>query len=210
MRKNSFLEVQQWIPHILQVIKKEIRKEGKALGAKLKMGSFEEIAALYEKELLAGNEDLADWVVHSWVFKHGDVYQYFADRLAAINPNFTELEALTEMEADQVLAGSVERFGATTVYLFSKLNGVVFSEERFAQLAQAAREETGTNKQQEEEKSARESYEQIVARLMQEKSRMQEKYEDKIAGVQRKYSTDVEALKKQIRSLQQQIAHARQ
>lgn len=40
---------------------------------------------------------------------------------------------------------------------------------------------------------------------MQEKARLQDKYEDKLAGVQRKYMTDVEALKKQIRSLQQQL-----
>jgi phage host-nuclease inhibitor protein Gam len=61
-------------------------------------------------------------------------------------------------------------------------------------------------KQQEQEaKSVAESHEQVVARLVREKERLQEKYEDKLVGVQRKYQTDVEALKRQIRSLQQQL-----
>jgi hypothetical protein len=204
-KKNCFLILQPWIPQILQAIKKVIKKEEK----KAKLIPFEELEVLYTQQLLEGNEELAEWVINAWVFKHADVYRHFAERLSRINPNFSELVLLTEEEADQVLEGAIDRFGATAVYLFSRLNGVVFSEGRLQQLERAAHAEMHQNKKNEEEKRAQESQEQIVARLISEKQRLQEKYEDKLAGVQRKYATDVEALKKQIRSLQKQLQHAR-
>lgn len=50
---------------------------------------------------------------------------------------------------------------------------------------------------------------QSIAKILEhhqrEVSRLNEKYESKLAGVQKKYAIDTEALKKQIRALQQRL-----
>lgn len=215
MQSNAFVHVQPWLDHILQCIKKDIKTDhlpGDRSFYKSHFGNRpqnkltqEEIFAAYEKDLLAGNQDLMEWVVNHWVFKHGDLYQHFADRLSKINPNFQEIQNLTDAQAEQILAGAAETFGVTPTYLFARLNGVVFSETIFNRLHQAALQETQARVQAQEQKEQTESIEQLHSKYQRELSRMQEKYEDKIAGVQRKYNTDVEALKKQIRSLQLQL-----
>lgn len=215
MEKNPFNYVQPWISQILESIKKEIRRDH--LGSdrhfhKTHFGtnplskiSFEEIVSVYERELLEGREELVAWVINAWVFKHGDLYKHFAERLSEVSPSFSELVSLTEEQEKRVLDGAVERFGVTNVYLFSRLNGVVFSDLLFDRLYQEAFRARENGKKEEQEREVQEAHEQMVARLMSEKTRIQERYEDRLAGVQRKYTTDIEALKKQIRSLQQQL-----
>ena len=215
MEMNSFILVRPWMQQILNSIKKDIKTDhlpadksfykahfGNRPQNKL---SLEEIFSVYEKELIAGNADLSEWVVNRWVFKHGDVYRHFADRLSAINPHFQEIQSITDAQAEQILAGAVETFGATAVYIFSRLNGVVFSNAIFDRLHQAAIKETQSKQVEQEQRQADESIEQLTLRHQREVSRLQERYEDKLAGVQRKYSADVQALKNQIRALQQRV-----
>lgn len=165
----------------------------------------EEIFAVYEKELLAGNPELCEWAVNRWVFRHGDIYRYFADRLSGIDPDFQKIESIEDGQAEAIISPAIESFGATATYLFSRLNGVVFSSRIFERLHQAALKETEMKRASEEQKILDESIDQMKARHQRELGRLQEKYEDKLAGVQRKYANDVEALKKQIRSLQQRV-----
>ncbi len=215
MKMNSFTYVRPWMEQILQVIKKDIKTDhlpGDKSFYKTHFGNRpqnkltqEEIFATYEKELLAGNEDLSEWVINRWVFKYGDIYRHFAERLGAVNPNFQEIQSLSDAEADMVLAGAQEKFGSAETYIFARLNGVVFSDSVFDRLNQVALQETQSKTQMQEQKNEQESFEQLNARHQREVSRLQEKYEDKLSGIQRKYTSDVEALKKQIRSLQQQI-----
>ncbi len=215
MEMNSFAHVRPWMQQILNSIKKDIKTDhlpkdktfykahfGNQPQNKL---SLEEIFSVYEKELIAGNAELCEWVVNRWVFKHGDVYRHFADRLTAINPHFQEIQSLTDAQAEQILAGAVESFGSTDVCIFSRLNGVVFSDAVFERLHQAALKETQSKQAELEQKQADESIEQLTLQHQRELSRLQERYEDKLAGVQRKYNTDVEALKNQIRALQQRV-----
>lgn len=217
MEINSFTHVRPWMEHILSSIKKDIKTEHLPKDKSFYKTHFgnrplnkltqEEIFAAYEKELLQGNPDLSEWVVNHWVFKNGDLYRHFAERLSAINPNFQEIQFLTSEQAGAVLAGTEEKFGAAATYIFARLNGVVFSDEIFDLLYQAAIQETESQKRAQEQKNEQESMDQLHARHQRELSRLQEKFEDKIFGIQRKYSADVDALKKQIRSLQQQIHH---
>jgi hypothetical protein len=213
MQTNSFTQIHPWIKEILTEIKKEIKTDhlqndpvfcrahfGNRPIQKLTM---DEILHVYEKELLSGNEPLSEWVVNRWVFKHGEVYKFFVERLSSINPEFQEITSLTEAEADQVLSGADALFGDEAVYLFSKLNRVVFPDAIFQRLFIAAQTAQKKNAHIKETQQEQESYEKLIERQEREMSRLKEKYEDKLAGVQRKYATDVEALKKQIRALQQ-------
>lgn len=214
MQKKTFITIQPWIGQILQEIKKDIKTEHlpadkhfykEHFGSRpLNRLTSEEINAVYEKELLAGNENLSEWVVNRWVFKHGDIYQFFAEELSKINPNFQEIELIPDADAESMLARA-KSFGAQSIYLFAELNEVVFSQKFFEQLRLAAEEERKDLREQEEKKGAQESLEQLLERTKREMARLQERYETKLAGVQRKYQTDVDALKKQIRSLQQKL-----
>ncbi len=215
MQNNPFTLVQPWMTQILHAIKKDIKTDHLSadkifykthFGSRpLKKITQDEIFEVYEKELLAGEEQLVEWAVNRWVFKNGDLYQHFAKRLAAINPEFSEITSLTESESEQVLEGAAENFGAMNAFLFSRINGVVFPEATFERLQAAAEKELQNEQAEAKKESAQESLEKELERYKREASRVKEKYEDKLSGVQRKYQTDTEALKKQIRSLQQRL-----
>ncbi len=219
MKKNPFISLQPWMGQILHAIRKDIKNDHLAVDKvfyKTHFGSrplnrldIEEIFSVYERELLKGDqEELVEWAINRWVFKHGDVYRHFADRLAKINSNFQEISSLTESESMQVLEGAAASFGALTVYLFSALNSVVFPETIFERMRKEAVSEQEFLKEQESHAAEKESLEQLKTRYERETRRLQEKYEDRLNGVQRKYAIDVEALKKQIRSMQQKLSLA--
>ncbi len=209
--QNQFQTLRNWTTEVFNSIKKDLRNDHLPadLGfyktyfgnRPLKGLTTEEIFAAYEKELLQGNEQIAAFVVNRWVFKHGDLYKHFADRLSAINPDFDEIQQLTDEQAEQVLEGAVENFGIIPTFLFTVLNGVVFPQgmlERLEVLASEAR-----RAQDVEESTAQEmqSLEKILASHQRELARLQ----DKIDGVQKKYARDTEALKKQVKALQKRL-----
>lgn len=210
---NPFQFLQPWVPQILNVIKKEIKTEHLPnspvfyrahFGSKpLNRLTTEEICAAYEKELLGGNQELVEWVINRWVFKHGDMYNHFAQRLTEIHPNFEEIKQITEGQAEYILDGAKEVFGPVNLYLFSVLNGVVFPEVIITRLKAAAEEAALLAQQSGQPKT--ETLEEMVARYQKEIVRIEEKCDHKIAGVMKKYTTDIEALKKQVRSLQQRL-----
>lgn len=212
--KNQFQALQNWTLEVLNTIKKDIKSDHLHTDPVFYRTYFgnrpqnrltsEEIFAAYEKELIQGNEDLAEWVVNRWVFKHGDLYQHFAERLSQVNPNFEQITQLSDAEADAILDGAAEKYGAIPTYLFSILNGVVFPEAVLQRLSQAAEVEKASRDKQEEADAQQQSLEKIIAAHQREINRLN----DKITGVQNKYSKDTESLKKQIKTLQQKL-HAR-
>ena len=143
-----FQTVEPWIFQILGEIKKDIKTEH--LGSdpvfyRMYFGNrpqnrltAEEIFEGYAKELLKGNEELSEWVVNRWVFKHGDLYRHFADGLSEVNPEFGAIKELSAEESEEILEGAGEVFGAVDVYLFSVLNGVVFPKAVLERLRRAA------------------------------------------------------------------------
>lgn len=212
--QNKFLSIQPWLGELLESIKRELRMEHLAKSPAFFKAHFgnrplnrisgEEIVQVYEKNLVAGDAELADWIVNRWVFKHGDIYAHFAKGLEAIDPNYDTLKTLSEEQSEQILQGTKEKFGATAVYLFSILNEVVFPASIFDRLRSLAERERCASLQpqvdQEEAfpKEIKAHYEQTIAKL-------QEKWEGKMAGVMKKYSQDIDALKAQIRALQKRL-----
>ena len=212
--KNQFQTLQNWTHEIFNAIKKDIKSDHLHTDPVFYRTYFgnrpqnrltsEEIFAAYEKELLKGNDELAEWVVNRWVFKHGDLYQHFVQRLERINPEFDQIQHLTKEESESVLEGAIESFGAIPTFLFSLLNGVVFPADVLERLRKAADAEKVSQKDEAEKNDKQEDLEKVVAAHQREIARLN----DKIAGVQRKYTNDTEALKKQVKALQQKV-HAR-
>ncbi|MBS0625862.1 MAG: hypothetical protein JSS32_07420 [Verrucomicrobia bacterium] len=211
---NKFETLRPWLKDILSSIKRDIKADylpADKIFYRAHFGnrplnrlSADEIYAAFEKELLAGNESLAEWVVNHWVFQHGELYDHFAEQLSQINPEFDEVKELTEAQTTKILAGT-EAFGAIQTYLFSVLNAVVFPASTFEKLRQAAILEKSQREEAEASQSAKESLEQTIEIQQREIARLQDKCESKVAGVLKKYTTDTEALKKQIKALQQKL-----
>ncbi len=209
---TKYHALQPFLEEILGSIRKDIKTDylpGSAAFYRSQFGSrpisrltSEEINAVFVKELLAGNEDMSEWVVNRWVFKHGEVYSHFAERLAAVNPNFDAIDSLSIEESRKILAGTKEAFGAKSIYFFAMLNGVVFPESIFAELRMDAETEEAKQKVEEATTNERLELAKILERHEREIARITDKYEQKLAGVLKKYTTDIEALKAQVRALQ--------
>ncbi|MBU6383837.1 MAG: hypothetical protein KGR16_05935 [Verrucomicrobia bacterium] len=206
--ENQFLPLKNWMHVVLNAIKKDIKSEHLGSDPEFYRAYFgnrpqnrlttEEIFDAYEKELTRGNQEIAEWVVNRWVFKHGDLYQVFAERLSRINPEFSEIQTLTSEQSQEILKGTVERFGAIPVFLFVILNGVVFPESVRMDLLKMAESAKIEQEQQGAEADERESLEKLLAAKERDIARLH----DKLLGVQKKYERDTEALKKQIKALQ--------
>ena len=204
--KKAFQSLEPWLDEILLCIKKDIKTDylpGTPLFFRTHFGNrplirvtFEEIQKAFAKELLEGNDEMAEWVVNRWVFKHGDLYSHFAERLVAIDPDFDALQELTQEQSEKVLAGALEKFGVKAVYFFSVLNKVVFPAAVFDQLRKLVEKEVA---------AAPADQTNDLAKLIERHQREIARYEDKIAGVLKKYTNDVDALKKQVRALQHKL-----
>jgi hypothetical protein len=214
--KDKFQTLQPWLSQVLHTIKKEIKTEHLSKSPAFYKTHFgnrpinritnEEMCAVYEKELLANDtEELGEWVINRWVFRNGDIYQHFASRLAQINPDFEEIKNLDDKQSEMVLSGAIEAFGALPVYLFVVLNGVVISPKVLERLKNFVVETQEKEKEEQEALSTQMTLDQMIERQKAEILRLEKKYEDKLLGVMKKYTTDIEALKNQVRSLQHKI-----
>jgi hypothetical protein len=209
--ENQFQALQNWTLEILETIKKDIKTDHLHTDPAFYRSYFgnrpqnrltsDEIFAAYQKELLQGNESLAEWVVNRWVFKHGDLYHHFAENLSRINPDFSEIKELSEKESEEIVEGALQNFGAIQTYLFTVLNGVVLHKSVVGRLSKAADSEKTAQAKQIIEEEKRENLEKILASHAREIARLN----DKITGVLKKYTTDTEALKKQIKALQAKL-----
>jgi hypothetical protein len=198
------------------MIKKELKTEHLAknpvfyksyFGSRpMKSLTNEEICEGYTKALLKeDHEGIGEWIVNCWVFRHGDIYDFFVDRLSQISPAFEEITMLTEEESLKVLEGAAETFGALPVYQFAVMNGVVLDAKVLGTLKDQAEKEHADKRVAHAENVKNEGLAQELERYKREMERLEKKYEDKLSGVMRKHAVDVEALKRQIRSLQQRL-----
>ena len=210
-----FAKIEAWLPEITAAIKKDIKVDyipgtpefhRKYFGNRpLSRIPFEEMQEAFKRELLAGNEEMAEWVVNRWVFQHGDVYTHFAERMMKVNAEFDQIKEFSVGESEEILQGAIESFGAKAVYLFSVLNQVVFPAGVFDKLRAAAEAEKASAQAVQATAEQTSDLNKLIDRHNREMTRLHEKYEQKVSGVLKKYTTDIEALKSQVRALQKQL-----
>ncbi len=203
--KIKFGKLEPWISEIFQAIRKDLRNEhlhkSPAFVQKhfpkrpLDKLTIAELSAAYLKEIAEGDEDLGEKITARWVLKNAELYQFFVDALSKVNPKYDEIETLPPDLSAFLLKSAVTQFGARTVYIFSILNAVVFTEEQLAKLREAALSEIVP---QEKRELTATDYEKQMRKLV-------EKYEKRMQGIERKYFQDVEGLKKQIAQLHKKL-----
>lgn len=215
--KEKFADLQEWIPLLIDAVKKDLRNEHlkkdfffvkKFLSSKnIHKISTDELAQAYQKAIQEEEqgEELAEFITSRWLLKNSDLYEFFEQQLSQINPDFTNLEEIAPAQAQALIDASVREFGAPHTYLFSVLNSVVFPKENFQKLKTQAQQH-----QEKQEEETRQNIDQMNADQMRksferEMARMADKYEKKLTGMQKKYVTDIENLKKQLAQLQRKL-----
>jgi len=217
--KEKLALLDQWLVQLVATIKSDLKNDHLRRDASFAKRYFnnknlnkitpEELAEGYKQALNQeeNSEEIADFLFNRWLLKNSEIYDYFEERLRSINPNFTELTEIEPNVGRKIMEESVNRFGAPRTLLFTVINSVVFpksvydSLEEMAKKATLDREEKGSKGPLTVE-SAQKLHEQEMTRLT-------DKYEKKLQGLQKKYIQDTESLKKQLSILQRKL-HAQQ
>lgn len=214
-QRALLLGIGTWLPSVLEEVRKELKNEHLKQDFVFQKKFFHGKTAqrLEKGELIAGyqealqtseyGEAIAAFVIHRWILRHADVYQFFLEQLSQINPEFTEIHALTDAQADPLMEGAVALFGARASYIFAHFNGVAFTPEQKAKLEAWAEKERAAQVVAEEPKPF--SVEQMQVAHEAEMAKMEERYEKRLQGVVKKYSVEVEGLKKQVAILQRKL-----
>lgn len=93
-----------------------------------------ELAPFYDLLLKSGNDNLEEFIIHRWIAHHNPIYLFFAEELGRHYSDFAAIKEIDEPVAQKLITDGVERFGAIDLYLFSMMNGVVFSKDQFEEL----------------------------------------------------------------------------
>jgi hypothetical protein len=215
--KEKFADLQDWMPFIVEAVKKDLRNEHlkkdvyfvkKFLSSKnMHKVTTEELAQAYRKAIQEEEkgEELAEFITSRWLLKNSELYEFFERQLSQINPDFTNLEEMDSAQAQALIEAAVEQFGAPYTYLFSVLNSVVFPQESFQKLRAQAQQHQEKQKEEERKNVDQLNVDQINKNFEREIERLTDKYEKKLMGLQKKYVTDIESLKKQIAQLQRKL-----
>jgi hypothetical protein len=139
--------------------------------------------------------------------KNSDLYNFFADKLARINPNFNEIQELSPGESQSIIKEGSQQFRVEDLFIFSLLNSVAFPDDIFKELHSHAKTASETQKVVEEAQQVERSFEKLISNHEMLFARMVDKYEKRLAGLEKKYHQDVEGLKKQVSRLQKQLSN---
>ncbi len=215
--KEKFAILTPLMPYVIENVKKDlkndhIRTDGIFArhyfsGKNHNKLSVEELSEAYTHALAhqESAEAIGEFIANRWLLNHGEVYHFFEEELSKINPDFSSLEVLDPQVSVVLMEKAISAFGAPTTYLFCVLNSVVFPDEIFQQLAKKAQDELKNKAENTAKEKERLSAEMMERNHEQQIARLTDKYEKKLMGLQKKYVTDTEALKKQVAILQRKL-----
>lgn len=215
--KEKFQQLAPWMPSIIESVKKDIKNEHlkqdyvfikKYLSGKnINKVSNEEFAEAYNQAIQdeETGEKIAEFIAHKWIFRHSEMYHFFEQHLQAINPNFTEIKELTNEQSEPMVHGAVKEFGPKRTLIFSVFNDVRFPKAYIKKLEELAHQAKNHEEEHERISSEKQSAEALANSHAQEIARITDKYEKKLLGLQKKYTQDVDMLKKQIANLQRKL-----
>lgn len=214
--RQQCLLLDPWLLSIISSVKKDLRQEHLSKdkvfcqkyfsGQNIQKLSVEQLTEGYRSAIQQEEqgEQIAEFLFHRWLLKHTHLYGFFEKELSALTSDFTKLEIIDDEQGLPIKDRAVSQFGAEATYLFSIINGVVFSPALMETLRATALKDQSVHaaaaQSEEESRSWQkqlQDYEEKIARLV-------DRYEKRLAGWERKYDNDVAALKKQIAHLQKQ------
>lgn len=215
--KEKYAALDEWFPSIIESVKKDLKNEHikkdysfakKYLSSKNPNKlTTEELVQAYKKAIAEDEkgEELAELLTSRWLLKHSDIYDFFEQQLSRIYPDFTTIEELEMAPSQNLIELARQEFGSSHTYLFAVLNSVVFPADIFKQLHEQAQNETLVQKEQQSLIHENLSLENLKTTYETEIARLTDKYEKKLAGLQKKYVIDIESLKRQVAQLQRKL-----
>lgn len=216
--KNKFENLSLWMEEIVEAVKKDLRNDHlkqdftfvkKYLGGQnIHKVEVKELAKAYQKAIQEDEkgESIAEFIAHRWIYRNSEMYEYFAKKLSEINPEFTQITSLTDVEANKLFEGAAKEFGYLRAYLFSVFNGVAFSKEQLSRYMTLAKKHVEKEALEKAQFLENLSIEEMKSRHANEIARITDKYEKKLIGMQKKWTNDVDLLKKQLANLQRKTA----
>ena len=205
--KGRFSLVSPWFADIVSSIKQQLKSEHLSLdpvfvrthfsGLPLHRISQEELRAVYLREILSGQNQLAEFVANRWLFKNLPLYTFFEGQLEKIGGNIETIEAIADEQAILMIQSALEKsFSIDDVFCFVTLNDVRFSDEVFVDLHKKALELLSErNKPALKKENCREE------KLEDELKKTKEKCEKRVAELTRKHELELTKLHKEIREL---------
>lgn len=215
--KEKFAELREWIPYLIESIKKDLKNDHlkkdiyfvkKFLANKnIHKATTQELGKAYQDAIQEEEkgEELGEFMASRWLLKNTELYEFFEKQLSQISSDFTNLEEINPKQAHVLIDAAIHQFGAPRTYLFSVLNSVVFPSESFHFLRDRAKQQYESQERETQEIEEHSSQEQLQQKFKREIDKLTDKYEKKLSGLQKKYITDVESLKKQISLLQRKL-----
>jgi hypothetical protein len=208
--KQKLAMVSPLMPLLIDLIKKDLKNDHLRNDRKFCTEYFpgKHIPKLTTIELVDGYmraleadanaEAIGDFIAQRWIVKNPEIYNHFEEALLQITSDFTALSEIELPAAQKIASHAVAQFGPIDSYLFTVLNAVVFPEALLEELKQQAL--TAQSAQAGSSKAAPET-----AAEQRQDLRLTEKYEKKLAELEKKYHRDITALKKQVASLQRKL-----
>lgn len=216
--KEKISLLKPWMPFILDDIKKDLKNEHLKKdwqfckqylpGKSINKLSLEDLVDAYSTALENNEkaEAIAEFISNRWLLKNSELYNYFEIKLTEINPKFSDLELIEAEKAREIIRGAVEISGSVNTYLFSVINSVVFPKEVYDELNKQAQLEEKNKDAEDKVIIEKASIEAMQRAHEQHIARLTDKYEKKLAGIQKKYIQDTESLKRQLSNLQRKAA----
>lgn len=214
--QEKFEILKLWMEEIVDAVKKDLKNDHLAkdktfcrryfLGKNPSGVDLKSFSAAYAQEINAGNSALGEFIATRWLLKHTDIYGYFEGMLKKVSSEFETLQELDSNLSQTLVSESSAHFGAKNTYIFSILNSVVFPASIFDALKIQAEKSTHHQREELQTKQERLSMDEMLKRHDRELKAAKDRFEKKMIGLQKKYTTDTDNLKKRISVLEKQIA----
>lgn len=208
--KGKFSLVSPWFADIVSTIKQQLKSEHLSLdptfvkahfhGMPLHRISQEDMRAVYLREILSGQNQLAEFVANRWLFKNLPLYKFFENMLEKAGGNIETIEEIADDKAHDMVQLAVELFPIDDIFCFVALNEVRFSDELFTGLHKRALESLAKRSKKDEKVESSE-----IERLEIELKKSKEKCEKKVEELNRRHELELTKLHKEIKELKQKL-----
>lgn len=219
--QEKFVILKNWIPEIIDQIKKDLRQDHlrRDIGFLKQYFQSKNPSKLSLDELVKGYaaglsnseiaEELGEFIANRWLLKNTDLYYFFEENLKKLTTDFEQLNELDPAFATKLSQDGCAHYGPIKTYLFVIMNSVVFPPKILEDLQGLAEKERDNKSLREEENTEARTWQEKERHYQTQISRLEDKYEKKLLGMQKKYQIDIESLKKQIAMLQKKTMDSR-
>lgn len=209
--KGKFSLVSPWFSDIVSTIKQQLKTEHLSLdptfvrihfhGMPLHRISLDDIRAVYLREILSGQNQLAEFVANRWLFKNLTLYKFFEGMLEKVGGNIETIEEVADEKAREMLSSALKLFSIDDVFCFITLNEVCFSDDVFAETHKKALESLASRTKGEEKKEEQSE----IEKLRFEVKKAKEKNEKRVEELNRKHELELTKLHKEIKDLKSKL-----